>query len=107
MVIKGGHLQGGDFPPHQSDDYLFQQGDMRVFPAERVETRSTHGTGCTLSAAICVGLGQGLPVEDAVARAKEYLTEAIKHGLALGHGHGPADHFYFLPDRVKRSGPAV
>jgi hydroxymethylpyrimidine/phosphomethylpyrimidine kinase len=63
-------------------------------------TANTHGTGCTLSAAIAALLGRGLPLRDAVRAAKAYLTEAIRAGdrLQVGHGHGPVHHFHALWD---------
>ena len=103
VVIKGGHLEGGDFDPALAEDFLFTDGGMRAFPAPRLETRATHGTGCTFSAALCAWLARGLPVAEATGKAKAYLTAAISHGLPLGHGHGPADHFYFLSDRTDGS----
>ena len=94
VLLKGGHFEGPD-----SVDLLYRRGmraAVREYRAARIETRHTHGTGCTLSAAICAWLGRGAPLEDAIARAKRYVTEAIRHGLAIGHGHGPTHHFYFL-----------
>lgn len=64
--------------------------------AETVETRHTHGTGCTLSAAITANLALGHPPLEAVQRAKAYLTQALHHALPLGHGQGPVGHFFAL-----------
>ena len=91
VLIKGGH-----FDDLQSNDYLVTASGLRVYPGERIDTRNTHGTGCTYSAAIATWLGRGRPLEEAVQRAKEYITEAIRHGLRIGHGQGPIDHFWFL-----------
>lgn len=93
VLVKGGHLKGKD-----SDDCLYLgDGKLTVrFPGARVVTRNDHGTGCTLSAAIAAFLARGDEVEDAVRRAKEYLTGAIRAGAAyrIGHGHGPVHHFH-------------
>jgi len=97
VLIKGGHLEGAGFEPGRAVDLLYRRGaPRREFGGPRFETTSTHGTGCTYSAAICAWLGRGAGLDAAVARAKEYIEGAIRHGLRLGHGHGPTDHFYFL-----------
>jgi hydroxymethylpyrimidine/phosphomethylpyrimidine kinase len=70
-----------------------------VFKGEFIETRHTHGTGCTYASAIAARLARGSSIVDAVQSAKTYVTEAIRHGLAIGHGAGPTNHFYFLPER--------
>ena len=88
VVIKGGHLPG---PPV---DLFYDGREFREFKASRIETRNTHGTGCTFASAIAAGLAKGLDVMDAVGAAKEYVTEAIQHSFDLGHGHGPLNHFY-------------
>jgi len=96
VLVKGGHIDA-----LQCIDYLVTPRGFRSYPADRIETRNTHGTGCTYSAALATWLARGLPIEDAVARAKEYVTQAIRHGLPIGHGHGPTDHFWFLRDFAK------
>ena len=93
MLIKGGHAEGP-----RADDLLFDGHEFRVFSAARVETSSTHGTGCTLSAAITAYLARGVPLLESIERAKIYLTRALKGAVALGHGHGPLHHFHeFYP----------
>jgi hydroxymethylpyrimidine/phosphomethylpyrimidine kinase len=67
-----------------------------VFPGEPVDARHTHGTGCTYSAAIATQLALGRSLEDAITRAKMYITEAIRGGLPVGQGIGPTDHFFYL-----------
>ena len=69
---------------------------FRRFESKRIETRNTHGTGCTLSAAIAAHLAKGHPLEEAVLQAKTYITGALEAGAAyqLGNGHGPVHHFY-------------
>ncbi|MCH7555500.1 MAG: bifunctional hydroxymethylpyrimidine kinase/phosphomethylpyrimidine kinase [Proteobacteria bacterium] len=91
VLLKGGHMAG----PESTD--LLMGGDIsRRFAAPRVATRNTHGTGCTLSSAIAAGLAQGLDVVEAVARAKDYVTAALKAAdrLDVGTGHGPVHHFH-------------
>ena len=91
VLLKGGHMAG----PESTD--LLMSGDItRRFAAPRVATRNTHGTGCTLSSAITAGLAQGLDVIEAVARAKDYVTAALKAAdrLDVGTGHGPVHHFH-------------
>lgn len=90
VLIKGGHLDG------DSTDILFDGQEFVHFKSRRIETKNTHGTGCTLSSAIAANLSRGLPVTDAVARAKEYITIAIEHSLTIGKGVGPTHHFYTL-----------
>jgi len=67
-----------------------------VFKGEFIDTPHTHGTGCTFASAIAAHLARGKSVNDAVQAGKTYLTEAIRHSLAIGHGTGPTNHFYFL-----------
>jgi hydroxymethylpyrimidine/phosphomethylpyrimidine kinase len=87
VLIKGGHLEAAD-----SIDVLFDGTAFHEFPAERVATQHTHGTGCTYSAAITAGLALGLDLLEAVARAKRYIHEAIRTNPGLGHGSGPVNH---------------
>ena len=89
VLIKGGHLEGPD-----AIDYLYDGVQLREFTAPRINTKNTHGTGCTFSAAIAAYLAKGLDVAEAVQQAKEYLTHAIQHAFALGKGHGPLNHFW-------------
>lgn len=91
VLVKGGHLD-----ETHSTDYLITAKGVRAYPADRIDTKNTHGTGCTYSAALATWLGRGLELEEAVARSKTYVTEAIRHALAIGHGNGPTDHFWFL-----------
>jgi hydroxymethylpyrimidine/phosphomethylpyrimidine kinase len=87
VLMKGGHLPGP-----LVHDVLVTDGEVRVFESPRIETRHTHGTGCTLASAISAGIAQGLPLADAVARARAYVQAAIKHAPGYGKGHGPLDH---------------
>jgi hydroxymethylpyrimidine/phosphomethylpyrimidine kinase len=87
VLIKGGHLEV------DAADILFDGAEWHEFPAPRIDTRHTHGTGCTYSAAITAGLAAGLAMADAVGRAKRYIQEAIRTNPGLGHGCGPVNHF--------------
>lgn len=88
VLVKGGHAEG------EPVDVLFDGERIRRYRAERIDTKNTHGTGCTFSSAIAANLALGLPVGEAVGRAKEYVTEAIRHARNIGKGHGPTHHFY-------------
>lgn len=87
VVIKGGHAEGAPV------DLLFDGRGFTEYPAERIESRNTHGTGCTFSAAIAAELAKGYSVPEAIGHAKRYTTEAIRQAPDLGGGHGPLNHF--------------
>ncbi len=87
VLVKGGHLSGS------ATDVLFDGRAFREFRAGRVDTKHTHGTGCTYSAAIAAGLALGRPLEDAVASAKRFIDAAIRGNPGLGRGSGPVDHW--------------
>jgi len=87
-LVKGGHLAGAELV-----DVLFDGRTVRRFTHERVETTSTHGTGCTLSAAIAAALALRVPLEGAVELGLEYVRRALVSAPALGSGHGPLNHF--------------
>ncbi|MCD0504294.1 bifunctional hydroxymethylpyrimidine kinase/phosphomethylpyrimidine kinase [Bordetella petrii] len=91
VMLKGGHLPGND-----TIDLLHDGDRMIELPGQRVETRNTHGTGCTLSAALAALLPQLDDVPEAARRAKAYLSEALRHAdrLQVGSGHGPTHHFH-------------
>jgi hydroxymethylpyrimidine/phosphomethylpyrimidine kinase len=78
-------------------DLLYDGRFFRMYKGEFIQTSTTHGTGCTFAAAIAAHLAKGKSIPEAIEPAKHYTTEAIRHGLTLGKGHGPTDHFYFLP----------
>ena len=69
---------------------------FRLYPGDFIDTTTTHGTGCTYASAITAQLALGQPLAEAIEAAKQYTTSAIRHGLAIGHGHGPTNHFFFL-----------
>jgi hydroxymethylpyrimidine/phosphomethylpyrimidine kinase len=87
VLVKGGHLDGD---PH---DLLWDGHVFREFRGERIDSPNTHGTGCTLSAAIAAGLALGQSLTDSIARAKAYVTRAILEGFQAGHGVGQLRHF--------------
>ncbi len=87
VLIKAGHAEG------DATDLLFDGSEYRDFPAPRVATPHTHGTGCTYSAGIAAGLASGLQLAEAVARAKRFIAEAIRSNPGLGGGCGPVNHF--------------
>ena len=95
VLMKGGHLDG----ERVTDLLLTPEGETR-FESARLETRHTHGTGCTLASACAAGLAQGLTLEAAVARAWAYVQEAIARAPGLGQGHGPLDHAWTLRGRA-------
>jgi hydroxymethylpyrimidine/phosphomethylpyrimidine kinase len=88
VVVKGGHRAADPV------DVYFDGKRFFELRTERIETRHTHGTGCTFSAAITAFIARGLPVNGAIASAKNYITEAIRHAPGLGNGHGPVGHFW-------------
>jgi hydroxymethylpyrimidine/phosphomethylpyrimidine kinase len=91
VLLKGGHLPG-----EVLTDVLATASGFRIWESRRIDTRHTHGTGCTLASAIAAGLAQGLAIEDAVERAREYVMRAILSAPGFGHGHGPLDHSHPL-----------
>lgn len=93
VLIKGGHLEDC------SDDLLYAQGDMQWLTGKRIDTRNTHGTGCTLSSAIAANLARKHELTKAVEDAKHYVTDALSTGLDLGKGSGPLNHCYAIPNR--------
>lgn len=89
VLMKGGHLETAE-----SIDIFYDGKSFTELTTARVATRSTHGTGCTLSAAITAYIAKGETVLDACRLAKAYLTEALRQAEPLGHGHGPVNHFW-------------
>jgi len=89
VLIKGGHLPSAESGGGKAIDYLFIGESVETFESDFIETTSTHGTGCTLSAAIAAGLALGFDLVEAVGRAKEFVTEAIRTAPKLGKGSSP------------------
>jgi hydroxymethylpyrimidine/phosphomethylpyrimidine kinase len=90
VVIKGGHSEGAP------SDLVFDGAEFTLLPGERIDTRNTHGTGCTFSAAITANLALGLEPLAAIERAKTYITEALRNSYPIGEGHSPVNHFHAL-----------
>jgi hydroxymethylpyrimidine/phosphomethylpyrimidine kinase len=94
VLLKGGHLDG-----NRLVDVLATDDGVQVFESARIETRSTHGTGCTLASAIAAGLAQGLDLVAAVVRARAYVRRAIETAPGFGQGHGPLNHAHPVPEQ--------
>ena len=90
VVVKGGHAVGNAL------DVLYDGSRIYHFETARIDTKNTHGTGCTFSSAVASRLAKGASIEKAVELAKAYVTTAIEHSLAIGKGCGPTHHFYEL-----------
>lgn len=90
VLLKGGHSI------NDANDLLYREGKFRWFRSERIDNKNTHGTGCTLSSAIAANLSKGIDLDEAILKAKNYLTEALRAGLDLGKGSGPLMHNYGL-----------
>ena len=90
MLVKGGHMPGNTL----SDVLLLADGSKHVFTDARIDTRNTHGTGCTLSAAIAAHLALGADMLRAVQRGRDYVRAALAAGAhaCIGYGHGPVNH---------------
>jgi hydroxymethylpyrimidine/phosphomethylpyrimidine kinase len=89
VIVKGGHSHGPEVV-----DLLFDGQTVHEFRTPRIDTKNTHGTGCTFASAIACNLALGFTLPEATSRAQAYVAGAIRHALALGHGHGPLDHFW-------------
>lgn len=88
VLLKGGHRQ------ENANDVLFDGKEIHILKGERIETKNTHGTGCTLSSAIASNLAKDETLLSAVKKAKEYVRNAIYYSLELGKGCGPTNHFF-------------
>jgi hydroxymethylpyrimidine/phosphomethylpyrimidine kinase len=89
IIVKGGHLDGDEVVDLLYDGHAFTE-----FRGPRVESRNSHGSGCTFAAALAANLALGRDLPEATRRAKDYVVGAIRHGLAIGRGRGPMDHFW-------------
>ena len=105
VLLKGGHLDDTG-----SSDLLFSAdtGHILELPGERVQTPNSHGTGCTLSSAVCAGLAKGMDISGAVKAAKAYITGALTAGaqFSIGRGHGPVHHFFNLWSGTGKTTPS-
>lgn len=91
VLLKGGHLEGPEV-----EDWLVMPGETLRFTSARIDSRHTHGTGCTLASAIACGIAQGLALPDAVRRGRDYVWQAIKSAPGYGAGHGPLNHSHTI-----------
>lgn len=91
VLLKGGHLPGD-----MVHDLLVTEAGIREWQSKRLDSRHTHGTGCTLASAIAAGLAQGMAVEAAIERGRDYVQRAIASAPGFGRGHGPLDHAHPL-----------
>ncbi|NNU82879.1 bifunctional hydroxymethylpyrimidine kinase/phosphomethylpyrimidine kinase [Geobacillus sp. BMUD] len=91
VVVKGGHDDDGE----ETVDLLYNGSEFSYFKSKRIDTRHTHGTGCTFAAAIAAELAKGRHPADAVATAKAFVQSAIAHPLGIGRGHGPTNHWAY------------
>ncbi|HET6490951.1 MAG TPA: bifunctional hydroxymethylpyrimidine kinase/phosphomethylpyrimidine kinase [Syntrophales bacterium] len=101
VIIKGGHLEG------DAVDLLYDGRTFHTLSAPRIETKHSHGTGCTFASAIATGLARGCSFHEASTQAKAYVTEAIRRGLAIGSGQGPVNHaapLLRLCERIRNEG---
>jgi hydroxymethylpyrimidine/phosphomethylpyrimidine kinase len=98
VIVKGGHAAGDEIV-----DLLFDGRRCHELRTARIQTRNTHGTGCTFASAMAAYLALGRPVLEAATEAQAYVVGAIRHGLSIGRGHGPLDHFWRT--RSSRSAP--
>ena len=97
VVVKGGHLEGD-----RAVDVLYVDGTLTRYEAERIESKCTHGTGCTFSAALTAYLAKGFDVAEAVGRAKEFVSKAIRYGLEVGSGVGSVNPMAWLYDESEK-----
>uniref|UniRef100_UPI0025E50A65 bifunctional hydroxymethylpyrimidine kinase/phosphomethylpyrimidine kinase n=1 Tax=Anaerovibrio sp. TaxID=1872532 RepID=UPI0025E50A65 len=88
VLVKGGHLK------ETATDLLYYNEEFNWYRQEHIDNPNTHGTGCTLSSAIACNLALGMELPEAIAKAKKYLTGALKAGLDIGKGSGPLNHMY-------------
>ncbi len=96
VLIKGGHLND------EAADLLYDGREFRVFSCPKIETRNTHGTGCTYSAALATFLAQGKTVVEAVAAAKDYISRAIRFATPMGSGNGPTNAYAHVANHLER-----
>ncbi|CAM5199583.1 Hydroxymethylpyrimidine/phosphomethylpyrimidine kinase OS=Ureibacillus acetophenoni OX=614649 GN=SAMN05877842_101199 PE=3 SV=1 [Ureibacillus acetophenoni] len=96
VVLKGGHLDGA-----LATDSVYWNGGHFTMTTPRVQTKDTHGSGCTFSAALTAKLAKGLSMKEAMIEAKKFIHLAISTPLSIGHGHGPTNHFSYKLEEGK------
>jgi len=89
VFVKGGHLE----KKYPATDIFFNGETFEELVCQRMETKNTHGTGCTLSAAVCAFLAKGMDISISLKNSKDFITDAIRNSLEMGKGHGPLNHF--------------
>lgn len=99
VLIKGGHFAEQAAEQAEITDVLCADGEITEHKAPYIDSKNTHGTGCTLSAAIAANLANGHALSEAVGRAKRYITDAIRHAYPVGKGRGPVNHAYRIKPR--------
>lgn len=97
VIIKGGHLPGSP------TDLVYHDGQFIPFEGTRVDTKNTHGTGCTFSAAITAFLAHGFETLEAIRLAKSYIQNALEQSVSIGEGHSPVAHFAPLPEEIRQA----
>ncbi|TDI74540.1 MAG: bifunctional hydroxymethylpyrimidine kinase/phosphomethylpyrimidine kinase [Bacteroidetes bacterium] len=95
VLVKGGHLDDEE----DAIDVLYDGSEFLILRTPRLDTKHTHGTGCTYAASLAANLAKGYNLHESAKRSKRYVMEAIRGGFQIGNGHGPTDHFFFLRDR--------
>lgn len=91
VILKGGHLEG-----ETAEDLVMTESEVFLLSAPRIQTSDTHGTGCTFSAALTAELAKGRSIMEAAVTAKRFIQSAITHGLEIGAGHGPTNHWAYV-----------
>ncbi len=97
VIIKGGHLPGSP------TDLVYHDGQFIPFEGTRVDTKNTHGTGCTFSAAITAFLAHGFETLEAIRLAKSFIQNALEQSVSIGEGHSPVAHFAPLPEEIRKA----
>ncbi len=93
VLVKGGHLKGEKL----TDILVTKQGDIKHFESARIDTKNTHGTGCTLASAIATYIARGLTLTDAIEKSCHYVHQSIKYSQGFGKGNGPLHHGWHIP----------
>lgn len=92
VLMKGGHA---DYQGNEVIDFLFDGEQFIEYRSERIDSKQTHGSGCTFASAVTAGLANEYPIEEAVREAKKFISIAIEQQLNIGSGHGPTNHFAY------------
>lgn len=98
VVIKGGHYENNEEEKNKAIDLFYDGSKFLEFTDDRIDTKNTHGTGCTFSSAIASNLALGYSITESIRKAKYYISNAIANDLEIGKGNGPVNHFYDMYD---------